>query len=77
MDDTTALYLAAQNGYTDVARALVEVSFQWKNPDFLLKNPDFLLKNVDFITKQHKCESAFCLAQKEAAAVDFEMPSVP
>ena len=33
------------------------VSFQWKNPDFLLKNPDFLmknsdslLKNVDFIT---------------------------
>ena len=27
------------------------VSFQWKNPDFLLKNPDFLLKNPDFITK--------------------------
>ena len=26
-----------------------QVSFQWKNPDFLLKNPDFLLKNVDFI----------------------------
>ena len=25
-----------------------QVSFQWKNPDFLLKNPDFLLKNVDF-----------------------------
>ena len=21
------------------------VSFQWKNPDFLLRNPDFLLKN--------------------------------
>ena len=29
-----------------------EVSFQWKNPDFLLKNPDFLLKSVDFIMKQ-------------------------
>ena len=29
-----------------------QVSFQWKNPDFLLKNPDFLLKNVDFIIKQ-------------------------
>ena len=35
-----------------------EVSFQWKNPDFLsrnpdflLRNPDFLLKNVDFISK--------------------------
>ena len=28
-----------------------EVSFQWKNPDFLLRNPDFLLKNVDFILK--------------------------
>ena len=26
----------------------MQVSFQWKNPDFLLKNPDFLLKNVDF-----------------------------
>ena len=24
------------------------VSFQWKNPDFLLKNPDFLLKNDGF-----------------------------
>ena len=22
-----------------------EVSFQWKDPDFLLKNPDFLLQN--------------------------------
>ena len=28
-----------------------QVSFQWKNPDFLFKNPDFLLKNVDFVTK--------------------------
>ena len=28
------------------------VSFQWKNPDFLLKNPDFLLKNGDFIINQ-------------------------
>ena len=27
------------------------VSFQRKNPDFLLKNVDFLLKNVDFIIK--------------------------
>ena len=25
-----------------------QVSFQWKNPDFLFKNPDFLLKNPDF-----------------------------
>ena len=37
------------------------VSFQWKNPDFLLKNPDFLMKNLDFllngvdiITKQRR-----------------------
>ena len=29
----------------------IQVSFQWKNPDFLLKNPDFLLKNVDFLLK--------------------------
>ena len=25
------------------------VSFQWKNPDFLLKNVGFLFKNVDFL----------------------------
>ena len=30
-----------------------QVSFQWKNPDFLVKNPDFLLKNVDFVMKQN------------------------
>ena len=41
--------------------AAPEVSFQWKNPDFLLKNPDFLLtkpdfllKNVDLITKHSR-----------------------
>ena len=27
-----------------IAKAWV-VSFQWKNPDFLLENPDFILKN--------------------------------
>ena len=26
-----------------------QVSFQWKNPDFLLKNPYILLKNPDFL----------------------------
>ena len=29
-----------------------QVSFQWKNPDFLFKNPDFPLKSDDFIIKQ-------------------------
>ena len=29
----------------------VQVSFQWKNPDFLLKNPDFLIRNPDFLLK--------------------------
>ena len=28
-----------------------QVSFQWKNPDFLLKNVNFLLKNVNFLLK--------------------------
>ena len=28
------------------------VSFQWKNPDFLLKNPNFLFRNPDFLLKQ-------------------------
>ena len=27
---------------------VVSVSFQWKNPDFLLRNPDFLLKKRRF-----------------------------
>ena len=31
-----------------------EVSFQWKNPDFLLKHVDFLLKNVDFAFKKQR-----------------------
>ena len=39
-----------EGGLTDL---LKQVSFQWKNPDFLSKNPDFLLKNVAFIIKQH------------------------
>ena len=33
-------------------RRFDQVSFQWKNPDFLLKNVDFLLKNVDFVIQQ-------------------------
>ena len=28
-----------------------EVSFQWKNPDFLIKNAGFLFKNADFMIK--------------------------
>ena len=42
-----------------------EVSFQWKNPDFIFKNPDFLfrnpgflLKNVDFIAKTGRAGNA-------------------
>ena len=31
------------------AGAPLQVSFQWKNPDFLLKNPDFLMWNPDFL----------------------------
>ena len=30
---------------------VVEVSFQWKNPDFLSRNPDFLSRNPDFLLK--------------------------
>ena len=33
------------------ATAASQVSFQWKNPDFLLKHPDFLLKHPDFLLK--------------------------
>ena len=29
-----------------------EVSFQWKNPDFLLKSPDFLIRNPNFLLKK-------------------------
>ena len=44
-----------------------EVSFQWKNPDFLLRNPDFRLKKVDFTIKQalfeqsHAVSAAVCI----------------
>ena len=29
----------------------VQVSFQWKNPDFVLKSQDFLFRNPDFLLK--------------------------
>ena len=29
---------------------LAEVSFQWKNPGFLLRNPDFKIRNSDFLS---------------------------
>ena len=35
--------------FTEQDLELIEqVSFQWKNPDFLLTNPDFLIRNSDF-----------------------------
>ena len=36
-------------GYVDAMNT--QVSFQWKNPDYLLKNPDFLLNNPHFLLK--------------------------
>ena len=33
------------------AAASEEVSFQWKNPDFLSRNPDFLSRNPDFLSR--------------------------
>ena len=36
---------------TSAITATTGVSFQWKNPDFLVKNPDFLLKMAYLITK--------------------------
>ena len=49
-DDHTAFGAKLPFAYS----CLTEVSFRWKNPDFLLKNSDFLLKHLDFITKQVK-----------------------
>ena len=53
-----------------------EVSFQWKNPDFLLQNPDFLLKNVDFVIKQKKkAQPLLDEAEKEARAMQEQAES--
>ena len=30
---------------------LAQVSFQWKNPDFLFRNPDLLIRNPKFLLK--------------------------
>ena len=35
-----------------------KVSFQRKNPDFLIRNPDFLLKNVEFLIKCRSTRSS-------------------
>ena len=45
----SALVRAVPSAEQNAADA--EVSFQWKNPDFLLKNPDFLFRNPDFLMK--------------------------
>ena len=45
---TDRIKLIASPAATDGGEA---VSFQWKNPVFLLKNPGFLVKRVDFIIK--------------------------
>ena len=47
-------YVIYEGGYHSrhkVIKNLWQVSFQWKNPDFLFKNPDFLLRNPDFLLK--------------------------
>ena len=36
--------ISAQGCFVDRSDPEWQVSFQWKNPDFLLKNPEFLLK---------------------------------
>ena len=71
-DLSAKIYLMVWNWYKDVpSRDLVgyvdmsvielwkltQVSFQWKNPDFLLKNVDFLMKNLDFIIQQTEEQS--------------------
>ena len=33
----------------------VQVSFQWKNPDFLLQNPDLMFRDPDFRLKNVEC----------------------
>ena len=35
----------------DGKESLLSVSFQWKNPDFLLKTLAFLLRDPDFLLK--------------------------
>ena len=42
---------AAALGHAGFSAAVAEVSFQWKNPDFLLKNDDFIINTMDFALK--------------------------
>ena len=44
-------FMEAICGVMSTSGRAVPVSFQWKNPDFLLRNPQFLLKIVDFTIK--------------------------
>ena len=46
-----APYQAPYQGHADARVVDEQVSFQWKNPDFLFKDPDFQLKNPDFQLK--------------------------
>ena len=50
--DHTRVTILGRTGAREAATAFKldpQVSFQWKNPDFLFRNPDFLFGNPDFL----------------------------
>ena len=52
-----------------VDKLMFQVSFQWKNPGFLLKNPDFILKNPDYLIQQ-RVSHPFSIGRKRVKHFD-------
>ena len=47
-----------------------QVSFQWKNPDFLSRNPDFLLRNGEFMIKTGRGIHAAAAHRRGAISIE-------
>jgi ankyrin repeat protein len=77
-----ALHTAADTNQPEVITALLECGAK-RNALLMDDTTALYLAAQNGFTEvaralvEHKCESEFCLAQKEAAAIDFEMPSGP
>ena len=77
-----AIHTAADTNQPEVITALLECGAK-RNALLMEDTTALYLAAQNGFTEvaralvEHKCESDFCLAQKEAAALDFEMPTGP
>ena len=55
---------------------LAQVSFQWKNPDFLFRNPDLLIRNLDFLLKNVEFITKFTQKPEDISALQESLLNI-